>query len=275
MAGVGLQDRRAELDPLRLATGNGHRDERVAGDDARVPERAEAVGLGPLGLSDDLVDGCSSPGQPDPHGDPPCAVQPYNYPIRSYSTIARGSALAQNDELEQLRSDVQYLKDRAAVLDCVAQHARGCDRHDTELLTSTYLEGGVDVHGKAVNAGTAYAAWANAAHAETSQNHLHNITTHTCDIDGDEAHAESYVMVTLLSPDASTATVMCGRYIDRLQRSEGQWRIALRHATVELAFTADARLLQSKYFIAQGYEHGTRDRTDLSYQRPLSADAPA
>jgi ketosteroid isomerase-like protein len=178
-----------------------------------------------------------------------------------------------DDELEQLRREVRHLQDRVAIADCIAEHARGCDRHDADLLASTYFEDGVDVHGATVNAGPAYAAWANEVHAATSQNHLHNITTHVCEISGDEAHAESYVMVTLLSPDASTATVMCGRYIDRLERRDGRWRIALRRATVELAYTADARLLQSSYFVAQGYEHGTRDRNDLSYERPLSSAA--
>ena len=183
--------------------------------------------------------------------------------------------MVENDELEQLRRDVRYLTDRAAILDCVAAHARGCDRYDVELLTGTYHHDGVDVHGDTVNAGPAYAGWANEVHRSTAANHLHNITTHTCEIDGDEAHAESYVMVTLLSPDASTATVMCGRYIDRLTRREGRWRIAVRRATVEVAFTADARLLQSRFFVAQGYEQGTRDRSDRSYERPLTADAPA
>jgi len=176
-----------------------------------------------------------------------------------------------DDELDQLRRDVQHLQDRVAILDCIANHARGCDRHDVGLLTSTYHDDGVDVHGSPVNPGPAYAGWANSVHAASSQNHLHNITTHTCEIDGDEAHAESYVLVTLLSPDATTATVMCGRYLDRLERRDGEWRIAVRRATVELAYSADARLLQSSFFTAQGYVHGTRDRTDLSYQRPLTS----
>lgn len=175
-----------------------------------------------------------------------------------------------DDELAQLRRDVQYLKDRVAIVDCIAAHARGCDRHDVELLTSTYHPDAVDVHGSTVNRGADYAEWANRVHAETSANHLHNITTHSCEIDGDEAHAESYVLVTLLSPDSSTATVMCGRYVDRLERGDGAWKIAVRHATVELAYTADARLLQSKFFTAQAYEHGTRDTSDLSYVRPLT-----
>ena len=172
-------------------------------------------------------------------------------------------------ELEQLRRDIRYLKDRTEILDCVARHARGCDRHDVELLTDTYHQDGVDVHGATVNAGPDYAAWANGVHSATSRNHLHNITTHTCEVVGDDAHAESYVMVTLLSPDSTTATVMCGRYLDRLERRDGTWRIAVRHATVELAYTADARLLQSRFFTEQGYEHGVRGRSDLSYLRPL------
>lgn len=173
--------------------------------------------------------------------------------------------------LDQLRRDVRYLLDRTEILDCIAAHARWSDRHDAELLARTYVDDGVDVHGATVNAGRDYPSWANQVHATTSANHLHNITTHTCEIDGDEAHAESYVLVTVLSPDRTTATVMCGRYVDRLERRDGRWGIAVRHATVELAYTADARLLQSKFFTAQGYEQGTRDRSDLSYQRPLTA----
>jgi hypothetical protein len=176
-------------------------------------------------------------------------------------------------ELEQLRRDVRYLTDRTEILDCVARHARGCDRHDAALLSATYHDDGIDVHGATVKVGAAYAEWANQVHAATSRNHLHHITTHTCEIDGDDAHAESYVMVALLGPDGTTATVMCGRYVDRLERRDGRWGIAVRRATVELAFTADSRLLQSPFFTSQGYETGTRDRTDLSYDRPLSATA--
>jgi hypothetical protein len=174
-------------------------------------------------------------------------------------------------ELEGLARDVQHLKDRLAIQDCIASHARGCDRHDVALLTAAYHPDGIDVHGAATAAGTEYAAWANGVHAATSHNHLHHVTTHSCEIVGDEAHAESYVMVTLLSPDSMSATVMCGRYVDRLERRDGVWRIAVRHATVELAYTASAQLLQSRFFTAQGFEHGHRDRTDLSYERPLSA----
>jgi hypothetical protein len=175
-------------------------------------------------------------------------------------------------QLEQLRADVQYLKDRAAILDCVAAHARGCDRHDVSLLTSTYHDDGIDEHGKMRIPGPEYAAWANGVHGATSQAHMHHVTTHTCTIDGDEAHAESYVMVTLLSNDGRGATIMCGRYVDRLERRDGSWKLAVRRATVELAFTADASLLQLEFFKNQGFARGSRDRTDVSYERPLTIE---
>lgn len=179
------------------------------------------------------------------------------------------------DDLETLRHEVRYLTDRAEILDCITRHARGCDRHDADLITSTYHPDGVDEHGTAVNAGPGYAAWANGMHAATSRNHLHHITTHSCEIDGDEAHAESYVLVTLLSPDGATAIVMCGRYLDRLERRDGRWKIAVRRSTVELAFTADAALLKSRFFTDQHYVTGSRDRTDPSYHHPLDLDTTA
>lgn len=109
-------------------------------------------------------------------------------------------------------------------------------------------------------------------HTAAARSHTHNITTHTCEIDGDTAHAESYVVVALLGHDGRTAHLMSGRYLDRLERRDGTWRISVRRSTVELALTADASLLQTSFFTKQGFLKGTRDPADLSYQRPLRHD---
>lgn len=176
---------------------------------------------------------------------------------------------------ESLRNDVRHLKDRMDILDCVAGHARGCDRHDNDLIASAYHEDAVDEHGFATNIGPEYAEWANAAHATTSIVHTHNITTHSCEIDGDVAHAESYVLVVLIGNDGETAQFISGRYLDRLERRDERWRIALRRSTVEAMFLGDAKVLKSSFFTKKGYQVGTRDRTDLSYERPLTLDVPA
>lgn len=177
-------------------------------------------------------------------------------------------------ELEALQRDVQYLMDRTAIADCIARHARGCDRHDEELLASAYHVDGVDEHGATRNLGPEYAAFINASHAATSQAHTHNITTHSCEIDGDTAHAESYVLVALLSVDGGNATFMSGRYLDRLEKRDGSWRIAARRSLVDLVLHGSAALLQLPAFRAQGYPKGTRDTSDSSYQRPLDLDIP-
>jgi SnoaL-like domain len=176
---------------------------------------------------------------------------------------------------DALEKKVRYLMDRTEILDCVSRHARGSDRHDIDLITSAYHDDGVDEHGHAVNQGPKYGEWANTTHAETSRVHTHNITTHTCEIDGDTAHAESYAIVVLIGADTKNAQFITGRYIDRLERRDGQWRIAVRRSTVEGMFLADARVLQSSFFTEKGYQLGTRDRSDLSYERPLTVDTAA
>ena len=180
--------------------------------------------------------------------------------------------MASNDVLEQLQRDVQYLKDRQAILDLIALHARGHDRHDVELLTSAYHEDGIDEHGYALNPGPQYADWANKVHSAGADLHTHNITTHLCEIDGDEAHCESYVLVALLNKDKKSARLISGRYIDRLEKRDGKWKIALRRSTVDVLLAGDASILQAPIFIEQGYTKGTLDKQDVSYQRPLTLD---
>ncbi len=176
------------------------------------------------------------------------------------------------EQLAQLLKDVQYLKDRQTILDCVNNHARGCDRFDEALLSSTYHEDGIDEHGFVINPGPQYAGWANKIHAAGSLMHTHNITTHTCEIDGDEAFAESYVMVALLNNDGASARIISGRYVDHLQKRDGVWRIKLRRSTVDLLLSGDASILNAPMFRDQGYTKGIRGAEDVSYQRPLALD---
>ena len=64
------------------------------------------------------------------------------------------------------------------------------------------------------------------------------------------------------------------RYVDRLERRDGQWRIAVRRATVDAVVTGDASMLGHPVFRRQGYIQGARNETDVSYRRPASLDGP-
>ena len=172
--------------------------------------------------------------------------------------------MSTEDDIAALQRDVRELKDRQAVLDCIAAHARGCDRHDLDVIGGTYHPDAIDEHGFTTNTGPEYGPWANATHAATSEVHTHNITTHACEIDGDEAHAESYVIVVLLSSDGRTAEIH-QRSLRRSPRTS-RWRVADRAAPIDgrsdvhrRRFGVAILVLQSAG-LPQGNSRSTRSR---------------
>ncbi|MBB5685919.1 nuclear transport factor 2 family protein [Sphingobium boeckii] len=177
--------------------------------------------------------------------------------------------------LAAMEQQIRYLSDRQAIEDVVHSHARGHDRFDSDLMTACYHPDGIDEHGSwAVNAGPDYADWANKAHDGGSIMSMHNITTHTCEIDGDEAHAESYVIGAMLNKDGETCRFLNGRYLDRLEKRDGVWRIALRRCTVDVVLKGDSSIMKTEAFQRFGMIKGTRDSSDPSYNRPLTMDDP-
>ena len=103
--------------------------------------------------------------------------------------------------------------------------------------------------------------WGNAFVQNRTVARLHHVTTQTVEIDGDVAHAETYVIWTMLSPD-KVANIGSGRYLDRLEKRNGEWRIAIREFLGET--TADVPASADPAAMA-----GAQDRSDLSYARPL------
>lgn len=178
-----------------------------------------------------------------------------------------------NERFAALEKKLRYLTDRQQILDCVARNARGCDRHDSDLLSSAYHVEGIDEHGSAnVIPGPDYPDWANRMHSIGSIQNMHNITTHHCEIDGDVAHAESYVIGLFFNADGKSAQVLAGRYLDRLERRDGEWRIMLRRCTVEVGMRGNASFMNEDHFRQMGFLKGLRNKQDLGYQRPLSLD---
>jgi hypothetical protein len=179
------------------------------------------------------------------------------------------------EEERRLLADVKYLTDRQAILDVINQQSRGCDRHDAELVADAFHEDGWDEHGAQVTPGKQYGRWANDTHTKGSQVNMHHITTHTCEIDGDVAHAESYVIGLMLNHDGVTARLLAGRYLDRLEKRDGEWKLAVRRSTAEVCFSGDATLMTLAAFTDRRFPKGARDQSDLSYARPLEIDTPA
>ncbi len=177
--------------------------------------------------------------------------------------------------LAELEAQVAFLKDRREIEDVVHNLARGTDRFDVEMMTDAFSEDGFDDHGKWARTPAAeFAAWANRTHDGGSILSMHNICTHTCEIDGNTAHAESYVMGAMLDREGETCRLLNGRYLDRLEKRNGKWVIVLRRCTVDVVLRADSSIMQSESFRSFGMIKGTRDKSDPSYARPLTMETP-
>ena len=177
-----------------------------------------------------------------------------------------------DDRLAALERKLQYLTDRQEILDCIVRTSRGNDRFDSERISGSYHPDGLHELGQKRISGSDYGAHANHAHAAISEANLHNVTMHSCEINGDVAHAESYVIGLFLDKGCQTARILAGRYIDRLEKRDGQWKIVLRRATVEIPLEGNAKLPNGKTVAGSGYLKGSRNRNDPSYDRPLTTE---
>ena len=169
---------------------------------------------------------------------------------------------------------VREAKDRQDIRDCLLRYTRGVDRHDMALMKSAYHADAWDEHGMAEGTPADFCKWAIDFHAEYQIRHQHVINNHTVEIDGDTAHAETYYLF-LSENREGPPTLAFGRYVDRMERREGKWAIAHRVCVNELSGAFIAADLPAEY-LAQMHSTGpdTRDKTDVSYVRPLTKNRP-
>jgi hypothetical protein len=168
------------------------------------------------------------------------------------------------------RRDLDYLLDRQEILDCITRYSRGLDRHDEALIASAFHPDATDNHGDFVGSPEDLARWGNELHAFSFDAHQHFLTTHTAEIEGDTAHTETYWLAVLRRKTTQTSVMIGGRYIDRLERRDGEWRIAARQTVMEsIAEGARPPFPRWDYYVK-----GRWDREDISYRRPLTVDLP-
>lgn len=172
-----------------------------------------------------------------------------------------------------LEATVRMLADRQAIRDCLATYCRAVDRLDRELLLSVYHEDAVDDHGVFVGGREEFADWVIAYHSRAQHATQHIITNHTCELDGDVAHCETYYMFAAMNVEGAPLALSGGRYLDRFERRGGRWAIALRKVVSDWWGDPGESVLTPEGRVAlNGGVHASRDRLDTSYERPLSFD---
>lgn len=163
-------------------------------------------------------------------------------------------------------AQLQRLIDKDAIRECVLNYARGLDREDRDIMLSGFHGHAQDDHGSYIGPISGFPDRASATRHRWKV-YQHHVTNQTIDIDGDQAHTETYYIATLVRHDGSI-DLTGGRYIDRLERIDGRWGIVERITMVEWGATLPIE--QTGWLPPDLFVPATHDKTDPSYQRPLT-----
>ena len=126
---------------------------------------------------------------------------------------------------------LRQLADRVAVHDVLMRYTRGIDRRDWELVRSCYHNDAYDDHAAYQGDRDGFVEWVarSLPHFEYT---MHFIGNQLIEVDGDVAHAESYCVAyhrrAATGDEPEQDLIMGLRYVDRLERRNGEWRIAHR-----------------------------------------------
>ena len=167
---------------------------------------------------------------------------------------------------------LQELLDKQALHELVSRLARAVDRCDKEMILSCYHPDGYDDHGPFKGTPEEFADWV--VPASHWARYYHFVGAELFEIDGDVAFGDVYVSVYLDEvtlapyqpgfdpenppPPTGRMLTMAGRYLDRYERRDGEWRIAKRIAVLDWCW-------DPQFHEVYGGAVGTKDRSDPMY----------
>jgi hypothetical protein len=152
------------------------------------------------------------------------------------------------------------------IRDALSRYCRAMDRRDEPLAAALWHPEGTADYGEGIFTGTGagFATWVTEIHASFDRT-SHQITNVLCEVSGERAVSEAYVIVALWSPPADdgavTQVTSRGRYLDRWSLRNDRWAV-------------DERTYIEDYTTYQRYEKSTlggasplsrQDHDDPSY----------
>lgn len=161
--------------------------------------------------------------------------------------------------------DLQELSDKQEIAEVVLRYCRGVDRLDLAAVRACYHDDGIDHHTGFSGDADAYVAWLDTVLRRFSGT-MHFIGNQLVEVWGDVARCESYGMAHHWGDpvdDASLNFTSGFRYVDRMERRAGVWKVAERWAVREWTRLVPADTVRPK----EGQGPGPRrDRTDPVFQ---------
>jgi hypothetical protein len=148
---------------------------------------------------------------------------------------------------------------------------------DRAMIRDCYWDDAIDDHHGFVGAPDAFIEWAFQYNRDVGVVQHHGLSNHHCEIDGDDAHSETYY--TFIGANQQPPHLLSiGRYIDHFQRRGGVWKMANRVTVIEKNFDL-TESAHDAMILAGDTSHGplppaTRSTDDLSYMRPVVPRRP-
>jgi hypothetical protein len=125
--------------------------------------------------------------------------------------------------------DLKILVEREKIRDCIARLARGEDRRDADAIRAAYWPDSVTDYGVFRGSFDEYLAWV-VPGSDAIKVTQHVLGQCVIELAGEtarvETHVNSYHRVDFGTEERDT--LIGGRYLDRLEKRQGEWRIAER-----------------------------------------------
>jgi ketosteroid isomerase-like protein len=159
---------------------------------------------------------------------------------------------------------LRLVLDKQEIHEVMMRYCRAIDRMDEELLRSVYHPDAIDNHGLFNGPAAEFIPWCIKQLREAYLATQHVVSNELIEVRGDTAYCEFYFVAHHRYERKGEARHMeaGGRYVDRFEKRQGEWRIAERTVVVdwqrmERVHEPDGSMLT----------WGKRSREDLAYQR--------
>lgn len=151
-----------------------------------------------------------------------------------------------------MSAELQRLIDKDQIRDAMMRYARGCDRREWDLARAAFFDDATDHHGDFKGPIDDFFAWIKPQHAQVAKS-THFLGNMLIEFASDTVAAvETYFIANLeLGPEAAghrkqfvsdgsaenpgrIQLEVVGRYVDRFEKRDGEWRIAKRQVVFDL-----------------------------------------
>ncbi len=164
------------------------------------------------------------------------------------------------EQVQALRAEVRFLHDRQAIADVMVRYTHALDRHDWDALCNeVFHPDAVCDYGFIVGDPPHLCRRLEPIYQQDYELHSHFIGNHHSQVDGDSAQAQTYCTTFSLLKGGQGIRSLYIRYLDRLERRDGVWKIALRRMLLDARSEIPASAAPDR--------ENRWDRSDPAYQQ--------